>query len=113
MKSHDITPHAEGCWHQWLAKTEEYARDKPVQAAALAFGAGLLLNLLPARVLVRPLTAITAKLLPSALAGLGIIKAVELCCGSCLACQRQDHHSPASPGNAIALMQGTSHPCQS
>ena len=105
MKPHDITLHADGCCRQLLAKTGEYARDKPMQAAALAFGAGLLLNLLPTRALVRPMTMLTAKLLPSALAGLGIIKAIELCYGSCRACQC--HNAPASSHGAIALMQGS------
>lgn len=113
MQSHNITPCDDGCCGRLLAKTAEYVRDKPVQAAVLAFGAGLLLNLLPTKALVRPMVTLTAKLLPSALAGLGIVKAVELCHHCCLTCQRQNHDAPASAGGAIALMQGPSNPCRS
>ena len=68
------------CCREWLTTTEEYVSRKPMQAAAVAFGAGLLLNLLPTEVIVKPLTVVASKLLQPALISLGLIKVFELCC---------------------------------
>ena len=62
-----------------MASAENYVRSNPAPAAAMAFGAGFLLSVLPARTLVRPLTYVVAQLIPPVLMGLGLIKAFELC----------------------------------
>jgi hypothetical protein len=75
------SPHpAELCRQRVFEKVEDYVRKEPVKAVATAFFAGLLLELLPARAIARPLTAVTVKLLPPTLLGLGLLKAYELCC---------------------------------
>ncbi len=63
---------------QLMEKTEDFVRREPVKAVAAAFGAGVLLKVLPPRAIARPLVAITAKLLPPAMIGLGLIKMLEL-----------------------------------
>ena len=74
------TPHpAELCLQQMFDKAEAYVRREPAKAVAVAFGAGVLLKLLPTRAIVRPITTIVVSLLPSALLGLGVLKACELC----------------------------------
>ncbi len=82
--SEPASPHvAELCCSRLLAQTEDYIRREPAKAAAVAFGVGLLLNLLPARAVVRPLASVGASLLPPTLLGLGLIKAFELCSDRC------------------------------
>lgn len=79
--SNPESPHpAELCLQRMFEKTEQYVRREPAKAVAAAFGAGLLLKLLPDRALVRPITAIAVKLLPPTLLGLGLLKAFELFC---------------------------------
>ena len=74
------TPHpAELCVTRALAQVEDYMRREPVKAIAAALGAGLLLKVLPARAVIRPLTTLATLLLPPALTGLGLVKAFELC----------------------------------
>ncbi|HBJ86263.1 MAG TPA: hypothetical protein DDZ88_20845 [Verrucomicrobiales bacterium] len=74
-------PHpAELCLQRTLERTEAYVRREPVKAVAAAMGAGLLLKLLPTRAMVRPLTTLAVTLVPTALLGLGLVKAFELCC---------------------------------
>lgn len=80
MNAPNTTPHpAEACLQRAFEKVENYVRQEPAKAVAGALTAGLLLKVLPARALARPLTAAFASLLPSALVGLGLIKALELC----------------------------------
>ena len=71
---------AELCLQEIVEKTEAYVRREPAMAVAMAFGAGLLLKILPTRAVSRPVAAITVKLLPPTLLGLGLLKAFELCC---------------------------------
>jgi hypothetical protein len=80
---------AELCLQQMVEKTEEYVRREPAMAVAIAFGAGLLLKLLPTRAVSRPVAAIAVKLLPPTLLGLGLLKAFELCCQKS-ACQSDE-----------------------
>ena len=65
---------------QVLSTVEDYVRREPVKASAVAFGAGLLLKLLPARAVARPVATLAVKLLPPVLVGLGLLKALEICC---------------------------------
>lgn len=80
MKTQEPVPlhPIEASVQQLMEKTEDFVRREPVKAVAVAFGAGVLLKILPPRAIARPLVAITAKLLPPALIGLGLIKALEL-----------------------------------
>lgn len=80
MKSNEPTPlhPIEASVRQLLEKTEDFVRREPVKAVAAAFGAGVLLKVLPPRAIARPLVALTARLLPPALIGLGLIKVLEL-----------------------------------
>ena len=71
---------AEICCQRVFEKTEDYVRREPGKAVAAAFGAGLLLKLLPTRAVARPIAMVVVKLLPPALLGLGLLKAMELCC---------------------------------
>jgi uncharacterized protein YacL len=74
---------AEQCLQQVLQRTEDYVRREPVTAMVAAIGAGLLLKLLPARAVARPLASLAMAILPSALLGLGVMKALELCSQHC------------------------------
>ena len=90
-------PHpVEASLQRLLDKTEEFVRREPAKAVAVAFGAGLLLKLLPPRAVARPLAAVTAKLLPPTLLGLGLIKALELArtSGCCQQPDLSPVHSP-------------------
>lgn len=86
------SPHpAELCIQRVLEKTEDYVRREPVKAVAAAFGAGLLLKLLPTRAVARPIATVAVKLLPPTLIGLGLLKVFELCC------QQNSCHAAAMP----------------
>ena len=74
------TQAVEGSIRQLIGDVKEFARRQPVQAVGTAFGLGLLINLLPTRVVAGTASAVGATLLRPALLSLGIIKAVELCC---------------------------------
>ena len=74
-------PHpAELCLDRLLGQTEDYIRREPVKAVAAAFGMGLLINVLPPRVIVGTVTGLGVALLRPALLTLGVVKAFELCC---------------------------------
>lgn len=68
------------CCQPVLDRVEAYVRNEPAKAMAAAFGVGLLLKILPAQALVRPIGSLAVKVLPPALLGLGLLKAAELCC---------------------------------
>lgn len=80
MNDRDSPYLAELCLQRTLANAEAYVRREPTKAVAAAFGAGLLLKLLPTRSMVRPITTLAVALLPPALLGLGLLKAFEICC---------------------------------
>lgn len=63
-----------------LHSAEEFARRDPAKAMAAAFGVGLLLNLVPPRVIVGTVTAVAVPFMRPALIALGLLKAFELCC---------------------------------
>lgn len=63
-----------------LDEIKEQARREPAKAVAAAFGAGLLINLLPTRVVAGTVTAVAAVLIRPVLLSLGVTKAMELCC---------------------------------
>lgn len=76
-------PHpAELCLHRTLERAEDYVRREPAKAVGAALGAGLVLTMLPARSMVRPIAALCAAMVSPTLLGLGLIKAFELCCQS-------------------------------
>jgi ElaB/YqjD/DUF883 family membrane-anchored ribosome-binding protein len=91
MNHRDLNHPTEPCVQHMLEKTEEYVRSDPTRAVFVAFGVGLLLKLLPARVVARPIASVAAKLLPPTLIGLGLLKTFELCC------QQNPSHKPAVP----------------
>lgn len=69
-----------------LAAIKEFACREPAKAVAAAFGTGLLINLLPARLVVGTVTVVGATLMRPVLLSLGATKAMELCC------QRTSNH---------------------
>lgn len=84
-------PHAaELSIHQTLKRVEDCVRREPTKAVVVAMGAGLVLNLLPSRVLARATASIATRLLPPLLLGLGMLKAFEICCEKDAARKPQD-----------------------
>lgn len=63
----------------WQRRAEAFTRDEPAKAVASAFGAGLLLTLLPIGAIVRMFAAVIFALARPVLLGLGLRKAWELC----------------------------------
>lgn len=63
-----------------LSFIKDYVKREPTQAVALAFGVGLLINLLPTRVVAETVSIVGAALLRPVLISLGITKAIELTC---------------------------------
>lgn len=55
-----------------------FARNEPVATAAAALGVGVLLNLLPSRVVVGTLAAVGSMVIRPVLFSLGVAKAIEL-----------------------------------
>lgn len=74
------TQPAEFPFGRMVNEIKELARREPAKAVAAAFGVGLLINLLPTRVLAGTVTAVGAVLLRPVLLSLGVTKAMELCC---------------------------------
>lgn len=73
-------PPVEQSARRLLGTLRDYARREPVKAAAAAFGAGVMINLLPTRWLVASVSVVGGALLRPALLSLGVIKSLELCC---------------------------------
>lgn len=74
-------PHAaELSLHQTLKHLEDYVRREPTKATVAALGAGLVLNLIPPRLIARATAAVAARVVPPILLGLGVLKAFEVCC---------------------------------
>ena len=63
-----------------LHDNKAFAQREPAQAVAVAFGVGLLVNLLPTRVVAGTVSTGGAALLRPMLLSLGITKAIELTC---------------------------------
>jgi len=63
---------------QWLTQADEFARREPTKAVVSAFGAGVLINLLPIGALVGAVTALAFSLVRPVLLFLGLMKAFEL-----------------------------------
>jgi len=63
-----------------LGDLKEFARREPGQAFAAAVGVGLLINLLPARMVAGTVAIVGAALVRPVLLSLGVTKAMELCC---------------------------------
>lgn len=63
-----------------LDDLKEFARREPAQAVAAAIGVGLLINLLPSRMVTGTVAIVGAALVRPVLLSLGVTKAMELCC---------------------------------
>lgn len=63
-----------------LGDLENFAHREPVTTMAAVVGAGLLINLLPTKVVVGTVTIMGALLIRPVLLSLGVTKAMELCC---------------------------------
>jgi hypothetical protein len=63
-----------------LHDLKAFAQREPAQAVAVAFGVGLLVNMLPTRVVAGTVSTVGAALLRPMLISLGITKAIELTC---------------------------------
>jgi hypothetical protein len=63
-----------------LGDLKEFARREPAQAVAAAIGVGLLINLLPSRMVTGTVAIVGAALVRPVLLSLGVTKAMELCC---------------------------------
>lgn len=72
-----------------LDDLREFARREPAQAFAAAIGIGLLINLLPSRMVTGTVAIVGAALVRPVLLSLGVTKAMELCC--------QKSNSPSQP----------------
>ncbi len=72
-----------------LERADEYARNEPTTAVAGAFGAGLLLTLLPLGAMTGSLVRISLSFTRPVLLGLGLMKALELI--------RSRSHNPTQP----------------
>lgn len=79
MKHTIPTHNTEPCLRSLADRAEEYVIGNPVHAVAAAFCAGFLIHLLPVKSLAKPVAVLTVKMLPSALLGLGVITALDLC----------------------------------
>ena len=62
-----------------IGECKQFARMEPGKTLAAAFGAGLLLNILPLKWMVGTVSVVSAVLLRPTLLSLGVIKAFELC----------------------------------
>ncbi len=63
-----------------LGDIKQFARREPGQAMAAAVGVGLLINLLPTRMVAGTAAVMGAMLVRPVLLSLGVTKALELCC---------------------------------
>lgn len=74
----DLAPPPLLAFGRLLGDLQAFTRREPVQAMAMAVGAGLLVHLLPKRALVGAITTLAAAVLPPSLLALGLTKALEL-----------------------------------
>ena len=70
----------EFCARRIVGDIKDFARREPVTAAAAALGFGVLLNLLPTRVVVGTIATVGVMLARPIILSLGVTKALELCC---------------------------------
>ncbi|WP_395736837.1 hypothetical protein [Prosthecobacter sp.] len=92
------TPHPiELCFQQTLERAEEYVRREPAKVVGAALGAGLLLSILPARSMKRPIASLGSLLLSPALIGLGLIKVFEICCQTTPCKEAHPRHRHPTP----------------
>ena len=80
MNPQNLEPTIEAFFHSTMSDLKAFAHREPVQAVAMAFGAGVLINLLPTRLVANSAGAVGATLLRPVLLTLGMIKVAELCC---------------------------------
>ncbi len=67
-------------FHQWVRKAAEFARRQPTQVLGAACAAGVLLNIVPAKVVARSVLGAASSLGRPALLALGVLKLFELAC---------------------------------
>ena len=79
MNPPQTEPTIQASFHQAMSDIRAFAHHEPVRAVAIAFGTGLLINLLPTRVVANSAGAVGATLLRPVLLTLGVIKIAELC----------------------------------
>lgn len=80
MKNEPPAPPPEHSIRRTLNELREYARREPAQTFAAAIGIGLLINLLPSRMVTGTVAIVGAALVRPVLLSLGVTKAMELCC---------------------------------
>jgi len=61
-----------------IKKAETFSHDDPAKALAIAFGAGVLLNILPTRFIIGTAVGLTTLALRPTLMTLGVVKAFEI-----------------------------------
>lgn len=79
MSNVSLSPSASFSLQKMLCKIKDFGCREPSKTLAVAFGVGLLINLLPRRAIAGTAAAVGATLMRPALLSLGVIKAVELC----------------------------------
>ena len=73
-------PHvAELALHRTMQQVEEYVRREPTKAMAVALGVGVLLKILPPRLVASAVSNVAARVVPPTLLALGVLKAFEIC----------------------------------
>jgi hypothetical protein len=76
---HPVQP-VEFCLRRTLTDIKTFAQREPGQAVAAAVGVGLIINLLPTRLVASTAAVMGAMLVRPVLLSLGLTKALELCC---------------------------------
>jgi hypothetical protein len=80
MNNEPPAPLPEYSIRRTLSELREFARREPAQTFAAAIGIGLLINLLPSRMVTGTVAIVGAALVRPVLLSLGVTKAMELCC---------------------------------
>ena len=70
----------EFCLRRTLDDVKSFAQREPGQAVAAAVGVGMLINLLPTRLVAGTAALVGAALVRPLLLSLGVTKAMEICC---------------------------------
>ncbi len=74
----ETSPKSQTAFDHVLELADEFARKKPTRATVTAFGAGVLLNLLPVGAIVATTVDVAFSLVRPALLSLGLFRALEL-----------------------------------